>query len=109
MPQTLQIDIRRHTDQSSLGWITEHILMSRPGLVLDTIKGFRSAADMSSGDAGKILSTRRDINVMILHVRNLQQFSPRMQMLRPALYDLAGIVGTDIKSLKTAKSLLLLH
>ena len=74
-------------------------LMSRPGLVLDTIKDSDlQLYDMSSGDAGKILSTRRDINVMIFACTEPSAiFSKDADVLRPALYDLAGIVGTDIK------------
>ena len=85
-------------------------LMSRPGLVLDTIKDSDlQLYDMSSGDAGKILSTRRDINVMIFACTEPSAiFSKDADVLRPALYDLAGIVGTDIKIAEdtTAKSLL---
>ena len=100
MPQTLQIDIRRHTAQLSLGLITEHISCRGPGLVLDTIKDSDlQLYDMSSGDAGKILSTRRDINVMIFACTEPSAiFSKDADVLRPALYDLAGIVGTDIKN-----------
>ncbi|ASS37729.1 class II aldolase/adducin family protein [Mogibacterium pumilum] len=85
-------------------------LMSRPVLVLDTIKDSDlQLYDMSSGDVGKILSTRRDINIMIFACTEpAALFSKDADSLKPALYDLAGIVGTDIKIAEdtTSKALL---
>lgn len=85
-------------------------LMSKPGLVLDTIKNSDIRLyDIKTGDAGKLLSSRRDINVMIFACTEPSAlYSSTAKLMKPALYDLAGLVGQDVRVAEdtTSKQLL---
>lgn len=81
-------------------------LMSRPGLFLESIKDSDlTLYDLNTGDVGKFLQSRNDINVMIFACTEPSAlFSQNNNVLKPALYDLAALVGTDVPVIENASA-----
>lgn len=81
-------------------------LMSRPGLFLESIKNSDlTLYDLNTGDVGKFLQSRSDINVMIFACTEPSAlFSQDNNVLKPALYDLATLVGTDVPVIENASA-----